>query len=759
MSIKQNLTSILAEIYDYVNISNTNDTLIVDGFDFDDDECLYINKRQKELYCIQLLGAGNTATYISDTKVNTIFEEYNKENNSYIIEAKLKKKFYQKSFIFSNNKDLLELIAKDLDVKFVKSLEMLNVLNDLFLGNDYFVKDKKLYREVDLSEKIKYENMAQSFNNMVKENVYNNFTDIDVYQAYRFRDNSKPVNLTALFKLDWYGVIWTFTSFSSNTVMSVLEDRKWQGKYSGESKDFERLIESYKNSELNLAVRNSMVFLKKGNRTVISEIGNHLNTNYRLRPIFKKKLLQFTPIKYRDTNWDMIIDKDFFKKSIVVVHKEDTPKPNFYGKDINGSHITYNFSQTSGTRLNKNSDFLVMGVKGSGKTTTTNGIVSQTVGYRLGEEVAKELDTEHFRIFDIKYSGFKLAKELKEIHPKDVVIMDASLDKFKYNIVNITYWYESNRLVVDENELAMNILLLSIALESKSKNSEAGLSISEQTIFRDTVREVYEKGLIGIYIKELRDTHEEIYDEVMQLGFDDLDRTIDLPDDYNFLKVPTLDIIINQVSLKTEDNSDIVKQADSKTLYSKLRDLDSMGIFSGYDQFNIDRAKYLYMDFDKIKGVPEFIPIFLSIFNKLFTIDKNSQRELERQGLERPYITYLFEEAVNITTQESFELYLEKFINEARSDRIKAGFVFQLVSQVPNYMLKQIENKFVLFPAKNKRASLIDELSEKTKPDADTLDLLHKTPEFGVALWNEHGTSVFNLDLTKEEIAYYGQAQ
>jgi hypothetical protein len=90
MSIKQNLTRILAEIYDYVNITNSNDTLIVDGFDFDDDECLYINKRQKELYCIQLLGAGNTAIYISDTKVNTIFEEYNKENNSYIIEAKLK---------------------------------------------------------------------------------------------------------------------------------------------------------------------------------------------------------------------------------------------------------------------------------------------------------------------------------------------------------------------------------------------------------------------------------------------------------------------------------------------------------------------------------------------------------------------------------------------------------------------------------------------------------------------------------------------
>jgi hypothetical protein len=102
---------------------------------------------------------------------------------------------------------------------------------------------------------------------------------------------------------------------------------------------------------------------------------------------------------------------------------------------------------------------------------------------------------------------------------------------------------------------------------------------------------------------------------------------------------------------------------------------------------------------------------------------------------------------------------LKKFINEARSDRIKAGFVFQLVAQVPDYMLSQIENKFVLFPAKNKRASLIDQLAEKTKPDADTLELLHKTPEFGVALWNEHGTSIFSLDLTDEEIEYYGQAQ
>jgi hypothetical protein len=117
----------------------------------------------------------------------------------------------------------------------------------------------------------------------------------------------------------------------------------------------------------------------------------------------------------------------------------------------------------------------------------------------------------------------------------------------------------------------------------------------------------------------------------------------------------------------------------------------------------------------------------------------------------------MFEEAFNLFSKPSFEKYLQIFMNEARSDKLRAVFVVQLINQVPSYIYKQIENKFLLFPSANKRESLVDEISEVLKPNEETKKFMLETPEFGIFLWNEHTSSVFTLGADKKEIEAFGQ--
>lgn len=756
----------LSLIWETINVRNIANTLTVDGFSNDDDNCLFINKADKELYCLELVGSGNTPSRISQNKINTFFEDYKKDKNAHFMTAFVNDpdNNFQRVYIFGNNKDLLTLISKDLDVPFLNALEVLNVLFDVYLDNSYYVKNKLQHRDINLSEQINYGYITETFNKLVKDSVYKNFNDLNVYQAYKFRQRVKRVDLTRLFQLKWHGVIWTYTDFSSGMVESVLKDRITQGLFAGYNKNFKDLRRKYRANEIELAVRHSVVFLKNGNKTVVSEIGDILNTNYRERSLFNKKLLQFTPLKFRDKNWDNLIDKDFLKDSISVVHKQTTGNANFYGKDINGSHIDFNFSATTASKRNKSSNFLMLGVIGSGKTTNLNGMIGQTVGYRLGDEKAKELDSQNFRIFDIKKSCYTISKKLSEVHPDDVFMMDASLGKFAYNPINVSFEKRADgKININENELAMNILLLSIALEAKSNNSkDAGLNTAEQGIFKDAVKHVFASEYEGETIRFFKDSHPDTYKKLKDLGYADLTKTHEIKESgFDFIKVPTLDIITTQVDLYTDNPKDEIRAQNAKTLFSKLKDIASIGIFSGYDKFDIKSVKYLYMDFDNIKGTDEFIPVFLAMFNKLFTIDKYNQRKIESElgRQHRPYITYIFEEAFNLFSNPSFELYLKKFVNESRSDRIKAGFILQIVKQVPDYVLDQVENKFFLFPSANKRTALIDEIEEVLKPNKETVELFNKVPEYGIALWNEHNTSAFLLDMTPEEIEFYGQDQ
>lgn len=783
-SIKSIINSLLGYVYDEVNIASMDDILAVESISFEDDTLVYLNKKnQRELYAIELSSSGTNTKYLDSRVIDDMFKNFKQQSNAYYIIAYLKKGYYQKTYIFANEKEILQLISKNLQVNFLNNLELTNVIFDLLCDQNYFINTvkKKIERDIEAVAKVQFESLYSSYYRLASDSVYkllsNKKRSIDIYQAYRHGNVQKRSDITSLYRLKWEGVIFQYVDFSNREVSRKINNLKTQALYEGKNKkEFDMLFEKHEADLIDLAVVNTVGIFKDIDTTTVSLIEKCLNLDLQKREIFARKIVKYLPLKKRDTTCDLLVEKQTtLYDTIGVVHKAVTKDADFIGFDVNGAFVDIGFNYNTANEPNKNSMYLILGVAGSGKTTFTNGFIGQMIGVdfdklnRLSKEELKaydqkelirDLDTQYIRDFDIKHSGKKLAELIKKVDSKDTQFIDASLNNFSYNPFNLSYQTDMNgQKVIDENELSMNILLLGITLECRSKSSEKnGFDIGEESILKEAVRKLFNMNFKSIHVKSIETTHREVYNELIASGYCNLDSLDDIKDvRYNFLKVPTLKHIMKEVELQTQYTSDEQRTRDAKSLYSKIKNIDSMKIFSSYDNADIKLSKYLYIDFEEIKLVPEFIPIFLAMFNRMYNEDKKSQRRLQAAGKPRPQITYKFEEAFNLFSQPSFELYLQKFINEARSEKIRGGFITQTVAQVPEYVYRQVANKFFLFPQGNAKNQLIESITEVMKPREETIELMHKTPEFGVLLWNEHGNSVFKLNLSQDEIDVYGQ--
>jgi hypothetical protein len=768
------IQSVLKQVYDVINIFSTYGTLTVDGLDEEDEYVVHINKYQKELYCIELSGTSNMLSSLSNRVIDNIFKDYKNKPNAHIFQALYKNDKRQRHYIFSNNRRILELIQKDLDVRFLKWNEIIEVFNDFGMNQVWSYANKKESREHSVlkNKSLKFETLSSSVNSIIKDNFYKNISDkVDVYQSYSFHDVPKKIDYSKIFKEKWHGVIFIYTDFSSSQVLANLEKLKNQASLEGvNKKEFIELIEQYNSSNIELAVRNITFVLKESIPSTISSIANELNCDVKKKKVFLRRLLKYTPLVKRDNYGDKIVEKHTsLHDSISTCHKRETKNPDFTGKGLSGEFFDFNFAQTTVDKRNKNSSSVVIGVTGSGKTTSTNGIKARMLGCDLNrlfevdsekkyrfKEVVTQLDENYLREFDIKYSGYQLVRYLKKFENKDVKLINAEINAYRYNPFNINLILNNGKFQLDYSELSMNILLLSIALECKDERMS--IALSEERILREVVESLYKNGFSTNYIATLEEVSPRIYEKLIACGYNRKQKISEVKEkEFAFLKAPILENIITEVTIYAGRTNDEVDKKEAESLRRKLRDIDSLQIFSSYDNDSVEFAKYLYIDLDKIKKNDEFIPVFLSIFNKMFTEDKKRQRALQKAGVERPYITYMFEEAFNLFSKPSFEKYLQIFMNEARSDKLRAVFVVQLINQVPSYIYKQIENKFLLFPSANKRESLVDEISEVLKPNEETKRFMLETPEFGIFLWNEHTSSVFTLGADKKEIEAFGQ--
>jgi len=758
-----------------------NDTIAIDNLDKDDKYKIVLNKRNLYYYCIELAGDSNTEIFLGEVEIEQIFDNFKNEDDAKVINVMLKKGEFQRNLIFSKNKKLLEYMAKKLSASFVEDLKAITYLYDMFLDNNYYVKNKKQFSNFSL-EKINLNNLSGSFNSFVKDAIAKQFKDTACYQGYTIKNKIGNAEISKFFKLDFEGTLFNTFDFSKDKLSHLIETRKKESFFDGNSKPFKDILQMVNSGNVNCALFNSTLFIKKPNIATILEIGECFAVEYAEKHNTVNTYIKNTPLLVRDTYHDAIANEEFCIGMIGTCHKKSLEKyeADFYAKDLHGAFFNYNFSYTTDDSGNKSSDFTTIGIKGTGKTTFVSAMIAQLLNFNPtnNEEKANRLNSfseglkkNKIRYFDIKKSGYTVMKLLEKKDPEAVVFIETSLNKFRFNLMNIKHEIDSDGIVhLDRDELALNVLLTSIIIESKEKNaagtdgpSKAGLNAFESSILTKSIAEIYEKKVyMDRQIRAFKSENIVGYNKLMKLGYSPNQNINEVTESgFDYLRVPTLKTLIKYVTGISADRGNTTIQNHAGALLAKLILIDSMNIFSGYDQLDYKDVNILHIDFDPVKDLPEYIPIFLSLFLKIYRSDKMEQEKIaiDKGRDERPYISFIFEEAKNVTEQPSFLEFFLKVSNEARSYRIKQGFISQLVSHIPKAIFKQISNKFFLLPAKNQKEHLITDIDEAINIDDRTKKLLRDTPEFGVVLINEHGSSSFALDMTEEEIKIFGQSQ
>lgn len=758
MDIKTTIANFFGGILDQLKVYDSNDTLTIDGFDKEDEYCLKINSFFETLYCVELAKTGNVPIRLSEEHVQNMFNDHRNDERGYFIWTLLKKETYQKNYIFTFSKTIAERFEVSMGARKLHAFEIINALYDLFLNNEYSIKNKNLERMMDLSKEIRYENLSGTFNTLIKEAVFGNMSDFDLYQSYEFANTEKPVDLYELFNLKFTGAVFTYINLSKHSVLPAINRRIWQSTFVGQQKHFKEVRELYDNGEMKLAVVNSVLLLKKGSgATAAGDIGNRLKITYFPKNLFRKDIIRYTPLLKRDIKFDRIVDWRFFKDYITMVHKANTDVPDFHGIDLMGGFVNYGLKHPTAYTINTRPHTLIFGPTGSGKTSTVGKIMSSMLDVDYSSGLAKNAHAKHFRPFDIKRSMRPLTDLLASNPKNNIKFLSADLNHFSYNLINIGEIVVRGQSRIDLTELAFSADLLSVIIETQSKGA-GGMTAEEDGLFKDLVRKLYEKKIYtGKAISELKDADPVAYRKMLSLGYKDYQQTTDTTEyEFEYLRKPILSDLLNQVSGYLDDrNLSPIKRQTGELLQAKLDSVSKLGYFSDYDRIDLKSGGYLYFDMDAIKDIPEYVPIFLAIFNRVYSADKKRQDALKIAGEARPEIYYIFEEAKNLFIVEAFETILAKLSNEARSYDIVLIFVIQRLEDVPGYIFDQIESKLILFPADEEKEKIIDQIKALAKPSKEIVDLFNKTPQFGMTVWYEHGGFVMKFKLDDTELKLF----
>lgn len=755
MGVKNIIADMFGSVLERMKVYDSNDTILVDGFDRNDEYCLNINSFYKTLYCVELSKNGNIPIRMSEENVLNIFNDHRNDERGYLIWALLKKGEYQKNYIFTYSKQLAERFEISMGARKLHAFEIINAIYDLFLDNEYSVNAKKIKRMLDMSEKVEFENPFSTFNSVIKEAVYGNMSDIDLYQAYQFSGSEKPVDLYEFFKMKFTGTLFTYVSFSKNAVLPSLNKRIWQSTFVGAQKQFKELRDRYDNGESKLAVINSVLLLRKGfGSSVPGDIGNKMKMTFVHKNLYKKDIVRYTPLLKRDIKFDRIVDWTYFKDFFTMVQKADTDVPDFYGKDLMGGFINYGLKHPTKYVTNTRPHTLIFGPTGSGKTTTVGKIMASMLNVDYDTWLAKSIHAKYFRPFDIKRSMRPLTDKLATNPKNDIKFLSADLNHFSYNLINIAEIGSGTNKTIDLTELAFAGDLLSVIIETLNKGEGGGLSAEEDGLFKELVRSLYAKrNFTGIAIGELAHHDQVAYQKMISLGYKEYQSTTDTTEpEFEYLRKPILQDMINEIKQYQHDrNISTVKLRTAQNLESRLETVNSLGYFSKYDRIDLKSGAYLYFDMDAIKDIPEYVPIFLAIFNRVYSADKKRQDALKIAGKARPEIYYIFEEAKNLFVVDAFQGILAKLANEARSYDIVLIFVIQRIEDVPHYIFSQIESKIILFPADEEKNEIIKEIIRVANPNNEIVELFKKTPQYGMTIWYEHGGFVMKFDLDETE--------
>ena len=740
-------------IYNLLSDFHSNSLLQIDKIN---DDSIEINMPLKTLYGVKLSTTQTIPNYFGKEQIDEIIRDFKQSNDAFIYYVLHKQGNFQKQYILTHNKTIARTIAKFYNIKLLSGIELTNMLYNAYLQNSFFIDDKQLHQSLYINKDTKLtEPEFLQFRKLAGQAIRKDLNEVSIFQAYKHL-NINESKISEIFRLNFEGSIWFYIDFSQTHIINHIDRLTSYAFMIDNYKPFKELKEQYSAKNIDCAVINAVAYLKNYDDEVIGSLGSYLKTAFIPKEIRRTQHLQKMPLKFRDPSFDFIVEKSFLNNFIASVHKTNTPNPDIFGTDKNGSFLNYSYSAE-----NDNPHSIIIAKTGSGKSASKQKIISQMIDLDFKTGLAKNLGKSpgnvRIRSYDIGFSDEKLINLIKSNPQNDVGIIDSSIANFNYNIVNIPNWHDAE---LREADIQFNIDLCSVILDTQKSKP---LNIEENACFKKIFYHLYENKEFTEYkITNLSKKHKILFEELLNLGYTTSTKLQDIREEkYKYLKVPLLNDFTKIADQRAQ--SEQLKKEEKEiyqSLSTKLSSIDNIGIFSTFDKFDINDTDVLYMELNNFKDNSLFTPIFFAIFQKTYLKDRDYALWCKRKGISAPKLFYTIEEARNFFrgNNEIFLGLFDKIAREARKYNCHLCIITQNADDIPFGILKNIATRiFMLEP--NKKAEVIAEVKQmfgddKTIPKNLEIGLL-ETQQYEMCVWYSKGVFNMRFDISADEMKIF----
>ena len=739
-------------IYTFLNEYRSNVGLSIDLID---EDSIVLNTPNGRLYGIELVGKSTINEFYDNQSVQELFREYKKADDGFFFYVLHKQGRWQKQYIFSHNKFLIKTIASYYSLELMTGLQLTNAIHDLLLQNSYFVDNKQIKRGLE----IKQESSTQEpeflgFKRLARGAIFKNLNEIDVITAFKNLNISK-MDIQKVFQMDFDGSIWFYMDLNQKRIESHIDKLIQITKINGNKAPFVALKDKYEKGEQDLILVNSVGFLKRYSSEQIGAIGTNYKVAYIPKELYRTNLLRKTPLKYRDTDFDFLVQDKFLNNFISCVQKKPAKFPDFYGIDKNKGFINYSFSEE-----NDNPHSCIIANSGSGKSVSKQKIMAQMIGLDFKTGYASNLGSEpgnvKIRGYDVGFSDEKFIMLLKSNPNNSVAHIESSMFGFSYNVVALEEPNFDDMDSLEAYHADKDFATDFISVILSSQNSDP-LNLTEAALFKTILDELYEKKEFQRYtLLTIKNTHRELYEKLLKLGYQDSNFLSDIKEEgYEFLKKPLLRDVANKAA--TESHNMQIKaedRANYASLATKLSSIEKLNIFSTFDKVDLQMADVISMDLNNFKESTLFTPIFLAIFQKTYLKDREFALKCKREGRPAPKLFYAVEEAKNFFRVKFFETMFEKVALEARKYNVHLCLIVQNAEHIPQGIIKNIDTKMILLTPETK-LQVIKELEDAISLEDKAREALTNTERFELCIIYKTGVAQMKFEISEDEMKVF----
>lgn len=753
-----------------------NDLLNVYGFD-EEDRCLYLRPEEsKPLYCVSLATESNINKKLDILK--DIVQNHNFKDDAKIIVMYSKAEMLldeehedfctkQNVYLFTSLREIAEDVSYFYDTELLTVEELFHALFDVgFINRYYNNKDNFDILSTFNIGSVTLDDMNYGFKTIFSEGIYDAISrDNDeikskytLYQGIGSNNifsSGKPYIKQFMIE-DWRGYVAFIFDFNAKRVSGHINELRAQTKNFEKNKDIREAYKWIKEVKLDggdaskYCITNVIAFID--NPKVINRISSSLNVTFVKKSLFRKNIIYGTPITQRDISCDglgFVQDNANYIQSLHKRHNIEAPKSrDIYGVDIVGNYISYSFSETG-----ESPHWSMIAPTRSGKTFWILKMLSQSIGANIVTKTPQEIKEEMNDVsavkptekiescsrlgerrvvqFDIGYSALKFATELKRRYPDDVILFKDDLNNLRFGLTDIRFDYEHNQ--INQEDINFSMSIISVILEI---NGEKPLTAQEKGEIEEALVRIFiEDTYRGKELKKLEDMggYDEVIAKIKEMKGDEYDnyaRTTELGlrgGELDFIQKPLISDILKELGNKA--NNVMTKQNDvvvCENAITKLKVIAKSEIFSAYSKSSIADSHYFYMELETIKSLGEtvFLPIFLTIFQKLYRRDVVRAQEFKNVNKVPPKVYYIIEEAHNFIGGEksgglqSLKNLFGILLRESARYNIHFGFITQSASDIPEELLSNIGTRMVM-PSNNITGDILKKNYWKSKDDTE----------------------------------------